>query len=241
MTTKTKTIKVLRPHTHSNVESLAELENHMAELLNDHIMPMINDAMVTQWGNGIVVADTIVTIEDAGKRQCLGSFQPEAYSNSKDARKAQLKIVAEHLNRGVYGSKGVAETLVHEGCHLAGHQRYTYTGDDRDRDCTKDAKHRPTGNGDNSHFETIATASGLIVSKGNKGMNVTEASEDLQAWFHTLPIKEELFDIFRIEQQSKPKSKSNHIKYECGCSSFRATKEVDATCNACGNYFMPAE
>ena len=219
----------------SKVSNLTPQEQALTMLINEHFAPLVNRA--NSWNaDSIKVLPTILTIQSHGiRRNCMGHYLQDAYTDGVTGDSyAEIQISAEYLNRSL---GEILTTTLHETVHLCSAQRFGFSNDDAHRDCTKDGKHRENGFKKFCDAITIDGKPALTVEKGSKGWAHTTATPELLAWFDTLDIDPNLFNVYRNTQA--PKSKANrNVKYACSCSSFHATKEIDATCNACGNYFI---
>lgn len=222
----------------SKVSNLTPQEQALTMLINEHFAPLVNRA--NGWtSDSIKIIPTIVTIQSHGiRRNCTGHYLQDAYTDKVTHESyAEIQISAEHLSRSL------GETLttgLHETVHLCCAQHYGFTLDKKDRDCTLDAKHTIV-------FKNVCESllidgkPALTVTKGTKGWNTTEATPELLAWFDTLGIDPNLFNIYRNTQVSKPKANRN-VKYACECiepkRSFHATTNPEAYCNACDTDFI---
>lgn len=224
----------------AKVSTLSPAELNLTMLINEYLAPLVNKS--NGWTtDGIKVIPTILTIQTYGVRKtCAGHYLQDAYtSKSTGESYAEIQISAEHMNRPI---GDIMATNLHEAVHLCAAQHYGFTLDDNDRDCTKDASHRKDGFKRFAEAITIDGKPAFVVTKGKKGWDVTTATPELLAYFETLPIDLEAYDIFRNTPEPKPKKTNVNVKYACACTepkrSFHATTPINATCYDCDTDFI---
>ena len=220
----------------SKVSNLTPQEQALTMRINEHLAPLVNRA--NGWtSDSIKVLPTILTIQSHGlRRNCMGHYLQDAYTDKVTGESyAEIQISAEYLSRSLGET---LTTTLHETVHLCSAQRFGFSHDDAHRDCTKDGKHRKDGFKKFCDAITIDGKPALEVEKGSKGWAHTYATPELLAWFDTLGIDPDLFNIYRNTAKPKAKKTSRNIKYECECSSFHATSFINATCNECGAEFL---
>lgn len=180
--------------------------------------------------------DVALTIQSQGRRKLtLGWCSvKEAWEKRKKGHETkdkevyrEINIVAEYLNEGIYR---VSETLLHEMVHALNLQRGV-------KDCN------PKTQNHNKKFKELAEQIGLIVEKVEKrGWANTSLSPLMCKAIEDLVKSGELEDVFDTArftyEEKKPAERKPRKKYSCACGiKFSSTKDIDATCNVCGERF----
>lgn len=139
----------------------------------------------------------------------------------KDGEKEnyEINLCSEYLDRGIMA---LAETLLHEMVHLQN---------------IMDGIQDTSNNGfyHNKKYKETAEKHGLIVEKDGKyGWCITKLNEEAETFLRGLKL-EDINLARKKEEKPKKKSKSNSIKYVCGCCGaiVRATKPVNIKCYDC--------
>ena len=164
----------------------------------------------------------VIAIQSKGRKNALGWFVGDKWSNETDESIAEITISAEHLKGTV---EQIAEVLLHEMCHYANRLKGI-------NDCTVNQYH-------NAHFRTQAESIGLVVTKGPRGWAYTELGSTLIEIVNKAKIDPEAFSLFRKGQQVK-KQVGKMKKWRCRCTNIRAATPVDAVCQKCGQTFQKA-
>lgn len=115
-----------------------------------------------KWFTGNKLPKTIITIQEAGRRNAYGWFGQSFWKDGVCEQGVhEINLSAEWMSRDV---NGILETLLHEMVHL-------YNADNDVRDCTSGQYH-------NKHFKSAAAKFGLTAERtGNKGYAYTKLNE----------------------------------------------------------------
>jgi hypothetical protein len=166
----------------------------------------------------------VITIQTRGRRRMKGWYAHHRWQNDQLEPLSELNVCAEDLACPI---EEIAEVLLHEMCHRAN----ALDGID---DCSKNQYH-------NKHFKTRCEAIGLQCEKmGHYGWAQTSLTPELAAQVATVHIAPAAFSLFRLSRE-QAKAPIKMKKWSCGCTNIRAAKEVDATCNRCGQRFCRQE
>lgn len=127
----------------------------------------------------------IITAATRGRKNALGWFRPEGWSNGDKEHMHEINISAEKLGRSW---DDLCETLLHEMAHLWNQQHNI-------QDCNAVQYH-------NRKFKTAAEMFGLVVTKmKNKGFAITELGPKAKEAIKSLGIKQE--DVPQIRRRER--------------------------------------
>ena len=142
----------------------------------------------------------------------------EEFEAYMDEGSYEINIVAEYMNRSL---EGLAETLLHEMCHLLNLQRGV-------RDTSR------YGSYHNENFRKVADTHGLISSTvPNYGYAYTELTDETKDFLKSLGNLD--FKIYRKNFNKHTKRRQSTRKYVCPiCGTIiRATRSVNIGCLDC--------
>jgi len=173
---------------------------------------------------GLKLPDQIViTIQTRGKRNALGWFFPEKWTNGKGTVN-EINISAEDLTKG-----NPYETISHEVAH---YKNYV----EKVKDCSKNQYH-------NKKFRDRAESLDLEVKKsGHYGYAFTKPTEVWEKQLKKFKPDKNAFVLFRNSVGTKEKAPTKMKLWECSCGvKVRCAVELNAVCKDCETPFVKQE
>lgn len=179
--------------------------------------------------------DVALTIQTCGRKQntlgwcSIGTIwvenkKPNGEKEENSYR--EINLSAEFMNGGIYE---VSSTLIHEMVHALNSQRGV-------KDCN------PKTQNHNKHFRELAEQSGLHVERMEKrgwaDTSLTPMTYKKIEDFLKEGLIEDVFNFARTAPEKPTVVRKPKRKYFCNCGTkFSSTKDIDATCNVCGQKF----